>query len=89
MQDLYRCDPGYEELADQVARQACVKLVKDLYYEARIQAVIDYHTTQHVQVKKAQSRTMTLSREQYMLVRTCDIRASYTSYTWCLLHDDV
>ena len=66
VQDFYRCDPGYEELADQVARQACVKLVKDLYYEARIQSVIDYHGLRHVQLKKAQARTMALSHEQYM-----------------------
>ena len=68
VQDFYRCDPGYEELADQVARQACVKLVKDLYYEARIQSVIDYHGLQLVQLKKAQARTMTLSHDQYMQV---------------------
>ena len=65
------------ELADQVARQACIKLVKDLYYEARIQAVIDYNADQNVQVKKSQARTMILSREQYMEVRTCDIDGSY------------
>ena len=80
MQDFYRCEPGYEELADQVARQACIKLVKDLYYEARIQAVIDYNAEQNVQVKKAEARTMILSREQYMDVRTCDIDVSYVLY---------
>ena len=83
VQDFYRCDPGYEELADQVARQACVKLVKDLYYEARIQSMIDYHGIQNVQLKNAEARTMTLSREQYMQVLvllallTCHLLGAY------------
>ena len=34
MQDFYRCEPGYEAIAAQVADTACRKLVKDMHYEA-------------------------------------------------------
>ena len=44
MQDYYRCEPGYEAMAAQVADTACHKLVKDMHYEARVQAVITYCT---------------------------------------------
>lgn len=68
MQDFYRCEPGYEDLAERVARTACNKLLKDLYYEARIQAVIDYNALKGVKIKKNLARTTTLTREQYMEV---------------------
>ena len=38
MQDFYRCAPGYEARANQVANKACYKLVKDMHYEARVQS---------------------------------------------------
>ena len=40
MKDLFRCEEGYEAKADVVANKAAKKLVKDMHYEARIQAVI-------------------------------------------------
>ena len=42
MQDFYRCEAGYEDRANQVANKACFKLVKDMHYEAHIQAVVQY-----------------------------------------------
>ena len=42
MQDFYRCTPGYEARANQVANKACYKLVKDMHYEARVQANVRY-----------------------------------------------
>ena len=42
MQDFHRCEPGYEAIAAKVADTACRKLVKDMHYEARVQAVITY-----------------------------------------------
>jgi len=36
MQDFYRCDEGYEERAAIVAHNQCVKLVKDMHYEAQV-----------------------------------------------------
>ena len=42
MQDFYRCEAGYKDRANQVANKACYKLVKDMHYEAHIQAVVQY-----------------------------------------------
>ena len=43
MQDFFRCKEGYEDKVDAVADKATKKLVKDMHYEACIQAVIQYH----------------------------------------------
>jgi hypothetical protein len=67
-QDFYRCVPGQEALADVVAHAACWKLVKDLHYEARVQAVIDYYAALKISVKKPEARKIKLTKEQYMAV---------------------
>ena len=69
MQDYYRCEPGYEAMAAQVADTACRKLVKDMHYEASVQAII----TNRANVKKRKvgkdvARNMFLTREQYLRV---------------------
>ena len=52
-----------------VASSACPKLVKDMHYEARIQAVISYYAKyRDEKVDKTVARTMTLTREQYLPV---------------------
>jgi hypothetical protein len=43
MQDFFRCEAGYEDRADVVAATSCKKLVVDMHYEARIQAIVSYH----------------------------------------------
>ena len=43
MQDFYRCQEGFEAKAKSVSEQAAKKLVKDMHYEARVQAIIDYY----------------------------------------------
>jgi hypothetical protein len=43
MQDFFRCEAGYEARADVVATMRCKKLVVDMHYEARIQAIASYH----------------------------------------------
>jgi hypothetical protein len=43
MQDSYRVELGFEQQAMRVAETACCKLVKDMHYEAHVQAVIQYH----------------------------------------------
>jgi hypothetical protein len=43
MQDFFRCEAGYEVRADVVATTSYKKLVVDMHYEARIQAIIAYH----------------------------------------------
>jgi hypothetical protein len=45
MQDFFRCQPGQEERAYQVAYASSKRRVSDLYYEARLQAHIDYNAT--------------------------------------------
>ena len=43
MQDFFRCEAGYEARVDVVATTSCKKLVVDMHYEARIQAIVSYH----------------------------------------------
>ena len=69
MQDFFRCEEGYEAKADVVVDKAAKKLVKDMHYEARIQAVIQYHVEiLRVRVPKSATRTMRLTPEQYLEV---------------------
>ena len=68
MQDFYRCYPGTEGRAGVVAHTACMKLVKDLHYESRVQAIVDYYAALTVTVKKKDARQMVLTREQYLAV---------------------
>jgi hypothetical protein len=42
-QDFFRVEPGYEHEVNLVAARACQKMVKDMHYEARIQAIIQYY----------------------------------------------
>jgi hypothetical protein len=73
MQDFLRCQPGQEERAYQVAYTSCKRRVSDLYYEARLQAHIDYNATycnRRINRKQARSETEILIREQYLLVNT-------------------
>jgi hypothetical protein len=43
MQDFFICEAGYEARANVVATTSCKKLVVDMHYEARIQAIVSYH----------------------------------------------
>jgi len=48
---------------------ACYKLVKDMHYEARVQAVISYCAEyKKSSVKKGVARDLLLTREQYLKV---------------------
>ena len=69
MKDFFRCEEGYEAKADAVADKAAKKLIKDTHYEARIQAMIQYHAQiLRVRVPKSAARTMRLTLEQYLKV---------------------
>ena len=69
MQDFFRCEPGAEASAERVTRAACQKLVSDMLYEARKQAVIDYNAKfNYTKVTKKEACTMQLTREEYMKV---------------------
>ena len=53
----------------QVADIACCKLVKDMHYEVRVQAVITYCAdVEKRKVGKDVARNMFLTREQYLRV---------------------
>jgi hypothetical protein len=48
-----------------------VFFVKDMHYEARVQAVIQYHAIfEERKIDKDNERNMTLTKEQYLLVNT-------------------
>ena len=69
MQDFFRCEEGYEAKADAMADKAAKKLIKDMHYEACIQAVIQYHVEiLRVRLPKSAARTMRLTPEQYRKV---------------------
>jgi len=67
--DFYRCDEGYEERVTIVAHNRCVKLVKDMHYEAQVQCVINYcaHFLKQ-KIGKPEARELKLTREQYLQV---------------------
>ena len=74
MQDFYRCEEGYEARANERAHQACYKLVKDMHYEARVQAVIVYCAEFEKRiVKKPAARDIFLTRDQYLRVNKCHL----------------
>jgi hypothetical protein len=57
MQLYYKCEEGFEVRADAVVTKACKKIVVDLHYEARTQAVItNYGSFLGQSVKKPQER---------------------------------
>ena len=59
----------YEAKVDVVADKATKKLIKDMHYEARIQAVIQYHEEiLRERIPKRTARTMSLTPEQYLKV---------------------
>jgi hypothetical protein len=52
-----------------MSTRACKKLITDIIYEARLQAIVKYNTTvEGRRVSKVEVRGMTLSRAQYIQV---------------------
>ena len=69
MQDFYRCQEGFEAKWKSVSEQAAKKLVKDMHYEARVQAIIEFYAQyRSMKVKKGEARTMNLTKDQFMSV---------------------
>ena len=69
MQDFYRCVEGMLPRALEVDNIACYKLVADMHYKTRIQAIVTYCS--HIEgrkVKKEFARNMRLIREQFLQV---------------------
>ena len=74
MQDFYRCEEGYEARANEQGHQGCYKLVKDMDYEARVQAVVVYCAEfENRSVEKPAARDMFLTRDQYLRVNKCHL----------------
>jgi hypothetical protein len=62
MQDFFRCEAEYDAKADVVATTSCKKLVMDMHYEARIQAIVTYYgSILGEKVSKKDARTMSLT----------------------------
>jgi hypothetical protein len=50
---------------------SCKKVIVDMHYEARIQAIINYHdSVLGEKVTKQDARTISLTRDQYLQVNT-------------------
>jgi hypothetical protein len=71
MHDFFRCDARYEGMADVVATTSYKKLVVDMRYKARIQAIVTFHASVlREKVSKKNARTMSLTQDQYLQVNT-------------------
>jgi hypothetical protein len=69
MHDFFICEPRFEARANSVAQKACSKLVKDMHYEARIQAITTYSAqVLGVKINKTQPRNTWLTQELYLQV---------------------
>ena len=43
LQDFFRCEAEFKARVDVVVTKSCKKLVVDMHYETRIQAIVSYH----------------------------------------------
>ena len=74
MQDFYRCEEGHEARENEQAHMTCYKLVKDMHYEARVQAIIVYCAdVEKRSVNKPAARDIFLTRDQYLKVNKCHL----------------
>jgi hypothetical protein len=65
MQDFFRCEAWYESRVDVVATTCCKKLIVDMHYEVRIEAVIIFNASVlGEKVSNKDARTMSLTRDQ-------------------------
>jgi precorrin-4 methylase len=71
MQDFFRCNEGFEDRATRVKDKVCRSRLSDLYHKTRLQCIINYSTDILGRVvRKADARTSTLTKEQYLSVST-------------------
>jgi hypothetical protein len=67
MQDFFRYKEGFEARVEVVATKSYKKLVVDMHYEARLQAIITYHgSILGEKVTKRDTRPMMLTQDQYI-----------------------
>lgn len=68
-QDFFRCEPGKEEMAKEVAIEGCYKKVTDMWSDARWQAVSNWYRDKEGEaISKDEARKRTLTYAQYMEV---------------------
>jgi len=69
LQDFFRVDDEFKDRATVVANTACRKLVTDMHYEARIQAVVYYYRKfLKVKLTETDARNMRLTRAEYIQI---------------------
>jgi hypothetical protein len=71
MQDYFSCedDERAKAVAKKVAYEACSKIVHDLIYNARWQAVVDYYAKhKFMKLTKTDAIKTQLTKEEYMKV---------------------
>ncbi|TVU46854.1 hypothetical protein EJB05_06426 [Eragrostis curvula] len=77
--DFFRVEPEWRDRAVRRAYDACPKLITDMHYEARVQAVRTYYAKKlGRKIEKKAARTIWLAAEQYMQVIPW----------WCASHRD-
>ncbi|TVU40581.1 hypothetical protein EJB05_14048, partial [Eragrostis curvula] len=77
--DFFRVEPEWRDRAVRQVYDACPKLITDMHYEARVQAVRTYYAKKlGRKIEKKEARTIWLAAEQYMQVIPW----------WCASHRD-
>ena len=84
MQDFYTPEVGTEAQADATACFATKQLFNNLYYETRLQCIVDFHAQRNIPVKKEQAKTMRLTREEYLSINKILDVILYIPYTMFL-----
>jgi hypothetical protein len=78
LQEFYKWEEGKEEAAKYVLENVCRKLVHDMHYEARIQAVVTFYGEhKKLPMPKKKAWRKYLKKEEYMQVK-------YISACYCL-----
>jgi hypothetical protein len=67
MQRYFKVKSGREDMVVRTAQRACHKYVRDMIYEARLQAHIDYYKSiKKEPLVKDGAKKVTLTKEQYL-----------------------
>lgn len=67
MQEWFTCEPGHEAEASVHQDKVCASVLKNMFYEAHIQCMIDYYAeVRHEKLDKKDARQMMQSPETDM-----------------------
>lgn len=68
--DFYKCEEGKDQEAEHVQEKVCMRLVQDMHYDARVQAVVTYYVDKKKEpMTRDQAKTKYLEKDQYMQVK--------------------